>query len=78
MSLKQEAIKMVDQLSEEKVRYVIKFIQSMESSLNSEDEISPKMQAFQNLEKIRLNLPDNFDYEKELEEAREMKYGSIG
>ena len=35
------------------------------------------MQAFQNLEKLRLHLPDDFDYEKELEESRKFKYGSI-
>ena len=35
------------------------------------------MQAFQNLEKLRLHLPDYFDYEKELEESRKFKYGSI-
>lgn len=77
MTLKQEAIQMVNQLPDEKIKYVIKFMQGMDSSVRKGDENSPKMQAFQNLEKIRLHLPEHFDYEKELGEAREEKYGNI-
>lgn len=78
MTLKQEAIQMVNQLSDEKIKYVIKFMQGMDSSVGGEDEVSPKMQAFQNLEKMRLHVTNDFDYKKELGEAKEEKYGNIG
>ena len=49
----------------------------MESPVNSEKKISPKMQAFLDLEKMKLHVSEDFDYEKELKESRELKYGSI-
>ena len=76
-ALKQEAVQMIDRLPEEKVKYVIQFIRNMESPVNSEKKISPKMQAFLDLEKMKLHVSEDFDYEKELKESRELKYGSI-
>ena len=60
-----------------KLKYVIKFIRNIDSFIKPENKIPDKMQAFQNLEKLRLHLPDDFDYEKELEESRKFKFGSI-
>ena len=42
MTLKQEAIQMVNQLPDEKIKYVIKFMQGMDSSVRKGDENSPK------------------------------------
>lgn len=72
--LKQEAVQMIDRLPEEKVKYVIQYIQQLEiTPMNKEIEILPKMNAFQKLEKLRIHVSDDFDYDRELAEAREEK-----
>ena len=47
----------------------------------TEDNESTRLQAFQRLDAARAELkqylPDDFDPEKELEDARDEKYGSI-
>lgn len=76
-ALKQEAVHMIEQLPEEKVKYVIQFIKNMESCLVAENIKSSKMQAFLELEKMKVLISSECDLEKELKESRELKYGSI-
>ena len=47
-------------------------------SSNKSDDKKQAMEALQNILKFSGRLPADFDADKELEEAREKKYGSIG
>ena len=49
-----------------------------EMSSNKSDDKKQAMEALQNILKFSGRLPADFDADKELEEAREKKYGSIG
>lgn len=85
--LQQEAVRMISGLSDENIRFLIEIIhrlipQSGEKNTfatSSEDD-NNKMQAFWRLDaaraEIRQYLPEDFDPEKELEEARAARYGS--
>ena len=74
---KKEALALLEQMPEDKVDFVIEFIRQLEIETKGKEEVSPKMQAFQRLEELRKQtIPNiNLDYDKELAEAREEKYG---
>ena len=77
--LKQEAVQLIDRLPEEKVKYVIQYIQELQISAPAKSTaVTPKMRAFLELENMLVPVSEELDYDKELEEAREEKYGSIG
>lgn len=78
-ALRQEAIDIIEKMPEENIRQAVVFLQTLNIS---QDRTSEKKEAFKRLENFRKNdaplyFPKEFDYEKELEEAREKKYGSI-
>lgn len=75
-ALKEKAVRMIDDLPEEQVEYVIRYIKeiSYHSELQTKNK---KKEAFDRLEKIRLHLDDDFDEDKALEEARNEKYGDF-
>lgn len=77
--LQEQAVQMIGGLSDDNVSFLIEIIQRlMPGKEKSADE---SMQAFYRLdaarEEIRQYLPKDFDPDKELEEAREERYGSI-
>lgn len=76
---KREAFALLEQMPEDKVDFVIEFIRRLEIETKSKEELSPKMQAFQRLEALRKQTIPNMelDYDKELAEARDEKYGRI-
>ncbi len=80
-ALRREAIQLVEQMPEEQVPYVIQYIQSLKESVLDinltlgEIEVSPKMKAFWDLEKMIVPISGELDYDKELAEARDEKYG---
>ena len=71
--LRQDAIRMVENMSENKLPYLIQILQGMEG-LFSQDEVSGNQAAFETLERLRRPIPD-LDEKKELEEYRKEKYG---
>lgn len=74
---KREAFLLLEQMPDDKIDFVIEFIRRMEIGTNSVEKITPKMQAFQRLETLRkqtLSCSD-INYDRELAEAREEKYG---
>ncbi len=75
--LKQAAVQMIDKLPEEKVQYVIQYIQQLELPV-SKKKVTPKMQAFLDLESMITASDEEIDYQRELAQAREEKYGNIG
>ena len=59
--------------------YVLNILENIEEmSSNKSDDKKQAMEALQNILKFSGRLPADFDADKELEEAREKKYGSIG
>lgn len=80
MTLRQQAIHLVNQLPEDQVPDIIQYIYSLigkigfDRSLERESIVSPKMKAFMELEEMVKPIPE-MDYKKELEDAREAKYG---
>ena len=87
--LQQKAVQMISGLSDDNISFLIEIInrlmpQNEETytvavSTAKEDR---KLQAFKRLDAARAEiskyLPSDFDPEKELEEARAERYGSIG
>lgn len=84
--LQQQAIRLISGLSDDNISYLIEIIQRLMSQKTYEvdthfvDE-SIGLQAFKRLDAARSDIkryfPDDFDLEKELEEARAERYGSI-
>lgn len=74
---KREALALLEQMPEDKVDFVIEFIRQLEIEPKRKEELSPQMQAFQRLEALRKQTIPNtdLDYDKELAEARDEKYG---
>lgn len=84
--LQEQAVQMIHDLSDDNVSFLIEIIQRlMSQSSNSESAQlldDEAIHAFHRLDKARTEiwnyLPETFDPDKELEEARKERYGSIG
>ena len=83
-ALKLEAIQLVEQLPEEQMPSIIQYIRTLraktsgaEQSVGGEKALTPKMKAFLELEKMLSPVSYELDYDKELAEARDEKYGYI-
>lgn len=81
-ALKREVIQLVEQMPEEQMPYVIQYIHTLknkdlraEQIMDRELPVTPKMAAFQELEKMLIPMSLELDYDKELAEARNEKYG---
>lgn len=74
--VRQDAIKLLEQVPEDKIIFIIQIIQAMKGLYENDDEKRRK-EAFQRLERMRKKVPD-LDYDKELASYREEKYGSKG
>lgn len=72
--LKQEAVKIIENMQEDCMTQVVSYLKNMESEKN---DIDRKMEGLQTLLSFAGTLPPNFQYKKELEEAREEKYDSF-
>lgn len=77
--MKERAVELIERIPDEKMFYVINILQNLEEmSSNRPADKKQAMEALQNILKFSGRLPADFDADKELEEAREKKYGSIG
>lgn len=77
--IKEKAVDLIRQMPEDHMFYVIDMLQNLKISIaDKENDKKQAMAAFQNLQKFRGRLPENFDADKELEEARNEKYGNPG
>ena len=74
-ALKETAVQMIQELPEEQIRFVIQYIQTLE--MKTKETVTPKMKNFLELEKMLIPASQEIDYDKELAEAREEKYGYI-
>ena len=72
--LKQEAASIIENIPEDRMAQVVSYLKNIESEKNN---TSKSMEGLQTLLSFAGTLPPNFHYQKELEEAREEKYGSF-
>lgn len=83
-ALRFEAIQLVEQLPEEQMPSIIQYIRTLraktsgaEQGVGDETALTPKMKAFLELEEMLSPVSYELDYDKELAEARDEKYGYI-
>jgi hypothetical protein len=86
--VKEKTLELIKRMPDEQVLYVFNILNNIEElrhGLNSPQPpikmgpiLSDKQKAYQNLLKYAGTLPADFDYVKELAEAKEEKYGPIG
>ena len=71
--IRQEAVKLLEQIPEDKVIFIIQIMQGLKG-LDTDEDMRQREEAFLHLEKMRKKVPD-LDYDRELAEYREEKYG---
>lgn len=77
--MKERAVELIERIPDEKMFYVINILQNLEEmSSNRPADKKQAMEALQNVLKFSGRLSEDFDADKELQEAREEKYGNIG
>ena len=77
--MKERAVELIERIPDEKMFYVINILQNLEEmSSNRPADKKQEMEVLQNVLKFSGRLPEDFDADKELQEAREKKYGNIG
>lgn len=74
--LKEQAVEMLKNLSDEKVVFLIKIMEGLEG-LGNKPLHDEKKEALRDIQKYRGRLPEDFDYKKELAESREERYAGI-
>ena len=87
-SLQEQAVQMISGMSDDNVSFLIEVIHrlippktDMYETQQPANEHAKKMQAFKELDaaraQIKMYLPDDFDPDRELAEARAEKYGNF-
>lgn len=81
-ALKYEAIQLVEQMPEEQMPDIIQFMRRLSRGnfhrgehSGNQTAVTPKMRVFQELEDMLTPVSQELDYDKELAEARNEKYG---
>lgn len=84
MTLQQEAYEMMNGMSDDNIRFIMEVIRRITPAETEEKSLpsnarTKKMQAFENLERMRKQavFHSDFDYEKEIYEAIGEKYGGF-
>ncbi len=73
--MKEKAVEMIRRMPEDNMTYVINILQNLEAMSVDRSEDKKKAQnAIAEILSMEKRLPDNFDPEKELEEARTEKF----
>ena len=76
--IKERAVEMIQRMPDDDMLYVINILQNLEEMTTKKDvDRKQAIAAYQDLMKYRGRLPEDFEADKELAEAREEKYGSI-
>ena len=77
--IKEKAIRMIQRMPEDNMLYVINILQNLEAmSADKEKDRQKAKTALENILNMPKRLPEDFDPDKELQEAREEKYGNFG
>lgn len=73
--IRQDAIELLKQIPEDKVIYMIQIMQGMKGLYS--DDVKQREEALERLEHMRKKAPE-LDYDAELSEYREERYGNAG
>lgn len=76
-ALKKEAVQMIESMQDDDMMQVIAFLKNINLTKSGDIDRSDAMKGLEVLKSFAGTLPANFDYKKELAEAREEKYGRI-
>lgn len=73
--MKEKAVEMIRRMPEDNMTYVVNILQNLEAMSVDRSEDKKKAQnAFAEILSMEKRLPDDFDPEKEIEEARTEKF----
>lgn len=76
--MKERAVEMIKRMPEDNMTYVINILQNLEAMSVDRDEDKRKAKAaLADILKMEKRLPDDFDPDKELMEARMEKYDNL-
>ncbi len=76
--IKEKAIRMIQRMPEDNMLYVINILQNLEAMSADKEKDRQKAQiALAEILGMEKRLPEDFDPEKELREAREERYGNL-
>lgn len=73
-TIRKNAMTLLEQMPEDKLYYIIQIMQGISGLYGTEEQAS-RDKAFEELESLRRKISDS-EYEKELENYREEKYGT--
>lgn len=77
--VKEKAVEMIRRMPEDNMTYVINILQNLEAmSIDRNEDKKRARNALAEILSMEKRLPDDFDPEKELEEARAEKYENLG
>lgn len=77
--MKEKAVEMIRRMPEDNMTYVINILQNLEAmSIDRNEDKKRAQNALAEILSMEKRLPDDFDPEKELEEARAEKYENLG
>ena len=77
--MKEKAVEMIRRMPEDNMTYVINILQNLEAmSIDRNEDKKRAQNALAEILGMEKRLPDDFDPEKELREARAEKYENIG
>ena len=77
--MKEKAVEMIRRMPEDNMTYVINILQNLEAmSIDRNEDKKRARNALAEILSMEKRLPDDFDPEKELREARAEKYENIG
>ena len=76
--MKEKAVEMIRRMPEDNMTYVINILQNLEAmSIDRNEDKKRAQNALVDILSMEKRLPDDFDPEKELREARAEKYENI-
>ena len=76
--MKEKAVEMIRRMPEDNMTYVINILQNLEAmSIDRNEDKKRAQNALAEILSMEKRLPDEFDPEKELREARAEKYENI-
>lgn len=77
--MKEKAVEMIRRMPEDNMTYVINILQNLEAmSVDKDGDKQKAKAALMDILNMEKRLPDDFDPEKELMEARTEKYDNFG
>ncbi len=66
-------------MQEDKIKLITQYMQEIEIASEKDDfQVNDSLNELKELQELSGRFPEDFDYEKELQEALEEKYGYFG